>query len=80
VSWAPCTNCRRTATGSLRFAYMSIYEASSRIQLRTRLCPACWEGLMGDVLSTAEVRDLEGRWWSVEERAGETLLGVAQSK
>lgn len=64
MSWSPCSNCRNTNGGRLRFAYLTTFEGEERISHRVKLCSACWDALLTDVIEVAERQDKLGRWLS----------------
>jgi len=68
MSWSPCSNCRSTANGALRFCYIAVFEKDIRKSHRARLCNACWEALVDELLACCEIQDAVGRWLAQEER------------
>lgn len=69
MSWSPCSNCRRTDNGRLRFAYLATFEGQERFSYRVRYCNDCFEALLTDVIHTAEVQNSAGQWIAQEENA-----------
>lgn len=66
---APCTNCRRSDVGKLQYVYLATFPNGVRESARLRLCAACYDMAMPDLLSVAEVQDKVGRWLAPEQRA-----------
>jgi hypothetical protein len=63
----PCSNCRQTGGSRLRYWYLMGWEGERSLKYRLRLCAACQEGLLMDLISVGDVQDPAGRWISPEE-------------
>jgi hypothetical protein len=68
MSWTPCSNCRQTRPGRLRFVYLATFEGERRISHRLRLCADCYEGFIPELQRIAEEQDQLGRWLAPEAR------------
>lgn len=66
MSWSPCSNCRSTSNGRLRFFYLATFEGEKRLSYRLRLCAVCSESLVSDLISVAD-QQIDGTWRSPEE-------------
>lgn len=65
---APCTGCRATNEGPLRYAYLATFQAEERISHRLRLCGTCWTEYLNPLIEVAERQDRFGRWLTIEEQ------------
>jgi hypothetical protein len=68
MSWSPCSNCRGTGNGALRFVYVATFPDGKRQAHRLRLCSVCYDAFIPDLLVVAEVQDAVGRWLAPEAR------------
>lgn len=58
----PCSNCRNTGSGRLSYWYLMGWEGERSLKYRLRLCQACCEGILMDLVSIGDVQDPAGRW------------------
>lgn len=63
----PCSNCRRTDQGRLRYWYLNGYEGQRSFKYRLRMCQACQEALLLDLITVADQEGPGGTWLSPEE-------------
>lgn len=66
MSWSPCSNCRSTANGRLRFFYLATFEGEKRLSYRLRLCGRCADTLLSDAFNVAD-HQVDGVWRTPEE-------------
>lgn len=64
----PCSNCRATNRGRLKYVYVTYFKGEDVIKTRGRLCAECFDGLLADYLAVAEIPDARGRWLTKEEQ------------
>jgi hypothetical protein len=62
MSRQPCSNCRSTTNGPLKYWYLAGFDGETRLSYRLRFCRECVEGLLADVLAVADRQDESGRW------------------
>jgi len=63
----PCSNCRNTRGGRLRYWYLMGWEGERSLKYRLRLCQPCCEAILMDLISVGDVQDPAGRWLSPEQ-------------
>lgn len=63
----PCSNCRRTDQGKLRYWYLNGYEGDRSFKYRLRLCQNCQLELVADLINLADVEGARGTWLTREE-------------
>lgn len=68
MSWIPCSNCRHTNGIRLRYVYSTTFEGEEKIAWRARLCPTCWESLLGDYFACADRKEESVGEWIERER------------
>jgi hypothetical protein len=64
----PCSNCRRTDQGKLRYWYLNGYEGDRAFKYRLRMCGTCQESLLMDLITVADAEGPRGTWLAPEER------------
>lgn len=68
MSRQPCSNCRGTNRGALKYWYLAGFDGEVRLSYRLRLCKVCCEGLLMDLITCADSQAQNGRWITPEER------------
>lgn len=68
MSRQPCSNCRNTDNGALKYWYLAGFDGDTRLSYRLRLCGGCVTGLLMDLISCADHQDERGAWRAPEER------------
>jgi hypothetical protein len=62
MSRQPCSNCRHTDNGALKYWYLAGFDGETRLSYRLRLCVTCVTGLLMDLITCADRQDESGRW------------------
>lgn len=62
----PCSNCRNTNGGKLRYWYLMGWDGQVSLKYRLRLCQPCCEGLLMDLISVGDVQGPMGTWLAPE--------------
>lgn len=63
----PCSNCRSTVNGRLKYFYLATYDGEKQQQWRLRMCSVCQESLIMDLISIGDVKLPTG--WAAPEAA-----------
>lgn len=63
----PCSNCRQTNSGKLAYWYVMGWEGERSLKYRLRMCKACCEAVLMDLISVADVQLPGGSWATPEE-------------